>query len=158
MPNYTRIELAGKTATMNQMRNNLYHFLRFLMSRGIGDSDIQQKLQRMGKNIAETIAVEKKFFGSSVEELIENIYTNIFESKIDIKNESHEVIVEDKKCPLCKYKREDLSISPCWVVVSMISKICEKYGHHIERSSVIKSVALGDLSCIHTYQIKEREE
>ena len=81
MPNYTRGELANKTATMNQMRNNLYHFLRYMMSKGFSNQQIQQRLERMGKNIAKTILEEVEFAGANTEEKIVSIYSEMFGSK-----------------------------------------------------------------------------
>jgi hypothetical protein len=158
MPNYTRGELANKTATMNQMRNNLYHFLRYMISKGFSDQQILVRLGRMGSNIAKTILEEKEFTGVNVEEKIASIYSEMFESKIEIIRHSSQFIIEDKKCSLCKYKRENLSIAPCEVITSFVAEIFTQLGYDVEKPIVNKSVALGDISCIHTYDLKERDK
>jgi len=155
MLNYTREELGNKTATMNQMRNNLYHFLRFLGSKGFNDQEIRVRLERMGKNIAKTIIEEKKFLGCNIEEIVKSVYSELFESKIEFTQNLDQIIIEDKKCSLCKYKREDLSVSPCSVITSLVSEICTCYGYKVRESTVRKSVALGDVTCIHSYILQE---
>ena len=158
MPNYTREELANKTATINQMRNNLYHFLRYLTSKGFSEQEIHRRLDRMGKNIAKTILEEKNFIGQDFEEKVITIYSDMFGSKVEITKTPNQFIIEDKKCSLCKYRREDLSISPCEVIPSLVAEICTHMGYPVKRFAVMKSVALGDVSCIHSYDIKERDE
>ncbi|MHA1111275.1 MAG: hypothetical protein ACTSRE_09240 [Promethearchaeota archaeon] len=158
MPNYTRGELANKTATMNQMRNNLYHFLRYMISKGFSDQQILERVERMGSNIAKTILEEKEFAGVNVEEKIASIYSEMFGSKIEITRHSSQFTIEDKKCSLCKYKRENLSIAPCEVITSFVGEIFTQMGYIVKNPTVSKSVALGDISCIHTYDLKERDE
>ena len=158
MPNYTRGELANKTATMNQMRNNLFHFLRYMISKGFSDQQILERLERMGSNIAKTILEEKEFAGVNVEDKIASIYSEMFESKIEITRHSSQLIIEDKKCSLCKYKRENLSIAPCEVITSFVAELFTQFVYIVKNSSVSKSVALGDISCIHTYDLKERDD
>ena len=157
MPNYTRGELANKTATMNQMRNNLYHFLRYMISKGFSDQQIQQRMERMGSNIAKTILEEIQFDGVNTEEKITSIYSEMFGSKVEITRHSSQFTIEDKKCSLCKYKRENLSSAPCEVITSFVSEIFTQLGHVVKKTAVNKSVALGDISCIHTYDITERD-
>jgi len=65
--------------------------------------------------------------------------------------------VEDKKCSLCKYKREDLTIAPCNVITSVVTEILRQAGFAINEFLVTKSVALGDISCVHEYQLKEEK-
>lgn len=154
MPNYTREELVGKTATMNQMRNNLYHFLRFLTRKGFSHDQIQHRLRRMGKNIADTILEVQKFQGTTIEEVIISIYDQLFESKVEITHASPQLLVEDRKCPLCRYKREDLKVAPCMVITSLVEQICTLLGYDLIDSEVQKSVALGDISCVHSYHLE----
>ena len=156
MQNYTRADLADKTATMNQMRNNLYHFIRFLMGRKMNEAEIEQRLRRMGENIAETINNEIDFPMESIDSLIQSIYSEIFDSKITLNRSANLFQIEDKKCPLCKYARENLTISPCEVITSMVSSICSKRGYAVTQDKVVKSVALGDISCIHLYSTEGR--
>jgi hypothetical protein len=157
MSNYTREELVTKTATMNQMRNNLYHFLRFLSRKGLTKQEIRLRLNRMGKNIAETIMEVQKFTDTTIEETIMSIYSQLFESKVEITHKLNQLLVEDKKCPLCRYKRKDLGVSPCEVITSLVVHICTHLGYSIGDSVVDNSVALGNISCIHSYQIMDRD-
>ena len=50
--NFTRKELIQTEATMNQMRNAIYHLARLMEKNRIKDS--KEKLRRMGQNIAKT--------------------------------------------------------------------------------------------------------
>ncbi|MHA1471919.1 MAG: hypothetical protein ACTSQW_02340, partial [Promethearchaeota archaeon] len=50
--NLTREELIQSDATMNQMRNMVYHLERFMKINGV--SETREKLRRMGRNIART--------------------------------------------------------------------------------------------------------
>ncbi len=158
MPNYTREELAKKTALTNQMRNNLYHFLRYFISKGLSNQEIRDRLERMGKNIATTILENMTFQGTNLEELFSTIYLDIFESKVSISHNRNYVMIEDKKCSLCRYKRENLEVSPCIVIASLVKEICSVNGHKIKECDVTNSVALGDLSCMHSYEITRSEE
>ena len=45
--NYTRKELVRSEATMNQMRNAIYHLERFMKNNGI--TEIKERFRRMGK-------------------------------------------------------------------------------------------------------------
>ena len=158
MPNYTREDLVKKTALTNQMRNNLYHFLRFFISRGLSNQEIKERLERMGKNIATTILDNKTFQSTNLEELISAIYLDIFESKISISQSHQHVNIEDKKCALCRYKRENLEVAPCTVITSLVKEICNINGYKMRECSVKNSVALGDLSCVHTFELPRSGE
>ena len=50
--NLTREELIQSDATMNQMRNMVYHLLRFMKINGV--SGTRENLRKMGRNIART--------------------------------------------------------------------------------------------------------
>jgi hypothetical protein len=112
----------------------------------------------MGYNIAETLLAEMTFQSDSIEILLESVYSSLFSSKIDIKIHDRKVIVEDKKCPLCKYSRKDISIAPCTVITSMLTLISKNYGFSIEQFKVHNSVALGDKTCIHIYELQEERK
>ncbi len=158
MPNYTREELSNKTALTNQMRNNLYYFLRFLISKGLSEDEIKSRVDRMGKNIALTLLEEKDFHSQNLEEIISAVYSELFDSRITISEHPNSMMVEDKKCSLCKYKREDLTIAPCNVITAVVTEILRQAGFTIDGYSVNKSVALGDISCTHIYQLKEESQ
>ena len=51
--NYTKGDIFQAEATMNQMRNAIYHLARFMEKNG--KTDQVKRLRRMGRNIARTI-------------------------------------------------------------------------------------------------------
>ena len=93
-----------------------------------------------------------------MEEKIASIYLEMFGSKIEITRDSDQFIIEDKKCSLCKYKREILSVAPCEVISSFVAEIFSNSEQTIKKPVVTKSVALGDISCVHTYDLQERDK
>ncbi|MCP4762402.1 MAG: hypothetical protein GY870_11525 [archaeon] len=159
MPNYTREELVGKTATSNQMRNNIYHLVKFMMDNGVNENEIRLRLKRMGKNIAETQNTIFKVTESNIELVINKIYDKILGSKVTItksvNNEGTTYIIEDEKCPLCKYHRVDISVPPCDIVQSMVSELLLKKNFKVIDNKVKSSRSLGAPTCIHKYTIME---
>jgi hypothetical protein len=112
----------------------------------------------MGRNIAKTVLEEKEFVGDTFEEKIALIYLEMFGSKIEITRDSDQFIIEDKKCSLCKYKRDIISVAPCEVITSFVAEIFTNSGQTVKKFVVTKSVALGNISCIHTYDLQERKK
>ncbi len=159
MPNYTREELVGRTATSNQMRNKLYHLIKFMMDSGVKDNEISVRLKRMGKNIAETQNTIFKVAETNPEVVLSKIYNKILGSKVIITNiiEKGNItyIIEDEKCPLCKYHRKDISVPPCDIVQSMVSELLLKKGINVIESKVKSSRSLGAPTCTHNYKIME---
>jgi phosphoribosyl-ATP pyrophosphohydrolase len=47
--NYIVDDLVNKTSAMNQMRNIVYHLIKFMQEKNIKNSEIDRKLKRMGK-------------------------------------------------------------------------------------------------------------
>jgi hypothetical protein len=144
---------------MNQMRNIVYHLMKMMKSKGLNDSDITLRLKKMGKNIAATEMTLFNFENSQPADLIRKIYEIILDSKVEIINESVNnksasvFAVDDPKCPLCKYKRDDIVVSPCEIISSMVAEILRKKGIKIIDSHVKESRSLGGLTCIHKYEI-----
>ncbi|MHA1729182.1 MAG: hypothetical protein ACTSWY_10675 [Promethearchaeota archaeon] len=160
MPNITREELVGTNATMNQLRNMIYHLIKFMDKKiGIEKKELIYRLRRMGKNIAKTEATLFKFEEKTPKMIIKTIYRNILGSKVFVSNNfgSDLFTVEDKNCCVCKYHREDISVSPCELINSMVSELLVESGLKVINSAVKQSVALGAQSCIHSYQIQPKE-
>ena len=156
MKNYSRKELAKSNSAMNQLRNVIYHLIRFLQNEGKNNKSIKKSLQRMGVNIAKTESKLFDFDGDNPEDVIKQIYDLILGSKITISKNynSTDYIVEDKKCCICKYHRKDITVAPCEIIHSMVSELLRINGYKVDDGKVEKSMALGDLSCLHTYPIQ----
>jgi len=124
--NYSRNDLINAEATFNQMRNAIYHLARFMVKNNV--SDVQERLRRMGRNIGRTFINYWKptdlVSTSNVKDVITTIYKKIVNStvSIEINKEDKIFIVRDYKCPLCKYKYEDINISGCEILISLVAE------------------------------------
>ncbi|MFX0043783.1 MAG: hypothetical protein ACFE8L_12800 [Candidatus Hodarchaeota archaeon] len=164
--NYTREELMQSEATMNQMRNNIYHLARFMANNGV--SDIKERLRRMGKNIARTyINYWKPVQGvniSNLKDFITTIYQKVLDSyvSIEINDNEKSVIVRDSKCSLCKYHYEDIEVAGCEIILGMVSELITQINSGSNDSSLVfveplevkESRTYGNKSCIQIYKYK----
>ena len=157
--NYSRHDLVQTDATMNQMRNAIYHLARFMKKNGV--KKIDERLRRMGANMARTIFNYWKPIdivdASNVKDVITTIYQKILSSSVTIEiNEISKVItIKDYKCALCKYKYEDLDISGCEVLIALIAEYINLISKSSQSSSalfvtplnVVESKSYGDNVC-----------
>jgi hypothetical protein len=162
--NYTREDLVQSDATMNQMRNAIYHLQRFLKLNGI--AEIREKLRKIGRNIAHTYFIYWKPIAyvdiSNIKEVIATLYKNILNSSISIELDeiSKEIHVKDTDCPLCKYQFEDIKVAGCEIIAAMISEFIllinkelgDKESFILKNLDVDESKALGYKHCLHNYQ------
>lgn len=126
MMSNTRNDLVQSDATMNQMRNAIYHLQRFMKMNKI--SEIRQRFHRMGQNIASTyikswMPIEMVEI-TNVKNVIATIYKSILNSSVSIEISENEKIitVKDNDCPLCKYHFEDIQISGCEIIAAMVAE------------------------------------
>jgi len=164
--NYTRHDLIQVEATMNQMRNSIYHLVRFMNINGV--INISNRLRRMGKNMGKTIFNYWKPIElvtlSNLKDVISTIYQKILSSSVitEIDDDQQKVITSDYKCALCKYKYEDANISGCEIIIGMVSEIINQIGKASNNSSSVfleplnvdESRALGHEICKLQYQYK----
>ena len=164
--NYTREELMQSEATMNQMRNNIYHLARFMDNNGV--SDIKERLRRMGRNIARTYINYWKPVQmvniSNLKDFITTIYQKVLDSYVSIEINDNEklIIVRDSKCSLCKYHYEDIEIAGCEIIMGMVSEFLAQINSVSNNSSSVlveplevkESRAYGNKSCIQIYKYK----
>lgn len=165
--NYTRKELVQSEATMNQIRNAIYHLERFMKNNGI--AEIRERFRRMGQNIAHTYI---KFWKpidyinkNNVKDVIATIYKNILNSSvsIDFDNNQRLIIVKDNDCPLCKYQYEDIQIAACEVIAAMVAEFVFLVNKEaiprslfsLEALDIKESRTLGSKSCIQIYKYNE---
>lgn len=158
--NYSRHDLIQTDATMNQMRNAIYHLARFMKKNGV--KNIEDRLRRMGTNMARTMYNYWKPIdfvdASNVKDVIMTIYQKILNSTVIIElNEDNKTItVKDNKCALCKYKYEDLDISGCELLIALIAEYINLINKNsqskpllfVKPMSVIESRSYGDELCI----------
>jgi predicted hydrocarbon binding protein len=164
--NYSREDLIQSEATMNQMRNIVYHLARFMDKNGV--QDLKELLRRMGKNIAKTYVKYWKptsvVNNSNLKDVITTIYQKILNSYISIEIDDIDkfIIVKDTKCALCKYHYEDIEIAGCEIILAMVSEFIslmnsnskDPFKIYLEPHEVKESRSYGDSSCIHIYKYK----
>jgi len=150
--NYNIKDLTEKISAMNQMRNNVYHLIKFMQEKGLSDQDIKSRLKRMGRNIGKTMNIIFKFQKNNVEEILKDIYKILLHSKVNIYKENNVLTVEDSNCALCKYYRQDINIPPDTIIPAMVAEIMSINGYKVIDSVVISSKSLGDTICVHKYE------
>ncbi len=162
--NYTREELVQSEATMNQLRNAVYHLERFMKLNDI--KDIRTRLRRMGKNIAQTYAKYWKPIDyvnlENIMDVLATLYKNILNSSISIEldNLENSILVKDSNCALCKYHFEDINEAGCEIIIAMMAEIVSIINREskmfsefsIEPFEVSESRSLGNKTCIHHYK------
>ncbi len=162
--NLTRDDLIQSDATMNQMRNMVYHLERFMKLNEV--SEIRENLRRMGRNIARTyikywkpIDIVKK---DNLNDVITTIYKKILNSSVSVDfNEINKIVtVKDNDCPLCKYHFNDIDVAGCEIIAAMLSEIitCLNKGKSsliLEPLDILESRTFGHKSCIQSFKYRE---
>ena len=151
----SRSELINKTAVMNQMRNAVYHLMRFLKSKNV--KDMKSELLEMGRNLGSSYFKAWNISQTRLENDLKIIYETTIHSKISIRFLENNQMVEitDEKCPLCKYKYEDIDTAGCFVIMGMVESIMKELGYKIfEALNVSESKTNGDSVCRHLYKLK----
>jgi hypothetical protein len=161
--NFTRADLLRYTATMNQMRNAVYHLVRRMVAQGV--PNIDERLQAMGRRIAAEYARAWAPEARTFEKFIKDAYFGVIRSKVKVEVDapSNTVKVTDKNCPHCKYPYDDVaSVAGCNVVLGFM----EGYTHEINAQGKIsfelkalgvsESRTRGDATCTHLYRLEGR--
>jgi len=164
--NYNRSDLLLADATMNQLRNAIYHLARFLNRNGV--DNLKERLRQMGRNISKTymkywIPVDNVNL-NNIREVIATIYKNILKSSVSVElNEVEQlIIVNDSNCPLCKYQYNDVEVAGCEIILGMISEFINMINGNSREKSVLllepirvqESKALGNNSCVQIFNYK----
>ena len=164
--NYTKGEVLLAEATMNQMRNSIYHLARFMEKNG--KKDITERLRRMGRNMAKTFINYWKptdlITTENIKDVLTTIYKKIVNSiiSIEINHYDNIIIVKDQKCALCKYHYEDINIAGCEILLGLVSEIVHLVNGQSNNPSMIKlepykveeSRAYGNSLCIQIYKFQ----
>jgi len=162
--NLTREDLIMSDATMNQIRNMVYHLERFMKINGV--SETRENLRRMGRNIARSYIKYWKPIEnvnkSNLHDVITTIYKKILNSSVSVEvDEINKIItVKDNDCSLCKYNFNDIDVAGCEIIAAMISEIIycinkEKSSLILEPLDILESRTFGYKSCIHSFKYKE---
>jgi predicted hydrocarbon binding protein len=167
--NYSRNDLRLAEATMNQLRNAIYHLARFLLNNGV--TDLKERLRQMGRNIAKTYynywnPVETVSL-TNIREVIATIYKEVLKSSVSVEINDLEqlIIVNDSNCALCKYHYEDIEIAGCEILLGLIPEYINQINMNsnqnsdlmIEPVSVQKSKAMGNKSCVQIFKYNKGE-
>ncbi|NHJ23566.1 MAG: hypothetical protein EAX89_03255 [Candidatus Lokiarchaeota archaeon] len=165
--NYTREDLIKSDATMNQMRNAIYHLQRFLKINNI--TEIKQRLRRIGQNIARTYIQYWKPIEyvdiSNFKNVIATLYKNVLNSSVSIEIDdiNKKIQIKDSDCPLCKYYFQDIEAAGCEIITAMVSEFIllinqelgEKSPFLVDNLDVKESRVLGHKICIHEYVYRQ---
>ncbi len=162
--NLTRDDLIQSDATMNQMRNMVYHLQRFMKINGV--SETRENLRRMGRNIARTYIKYWKPIDninlSNVRDVITTIYKNILNSSVSIEIDklNKTITVQDNDCSLCKYHINNIDVAGCEIIAAMTSEIItrinkEKSSLILKPLNILESRTFGHKSCIQSFKYEE---
>jgi len=162
--NLTREDLTQSDATMNQMRNMVYHLERFMKINGV--SETRENLRRMGRNIARTYVKYWKPIDNinllNVRDVITTIYKHVLNSavSIEIDKSNKSITVQDNDCSLCKYHLNDIDVAGCEIIAAMVSEIITRINEEessllLEPSDILESRTFGHKSCIQSFKYKE---
>jgi hypothetical protein len=158
--NYSRADLVQTNATMNQLRNAIYHLQRFMKRNDI--TEVRSRLRRMGKNIAHTYLntwrpIEKVTF-TNVKDVLATIYRNVLNSNISIELDevNKKITIQDNDCALCKYHFSDINVAGCEIIGSMVVEFIniinsKQNGFKIGMQDINESKVFGHNSCKHVY-------
>lgn len=162
--NYTRNDLIQAEATMNQLRNAIYHLARFIENSG--EADVIERLRNMGRKIARTFINYWKpidFVNLSIlRDVLTTIYQKIVNSTVSIVIDDNKkiIIVKDTKCALCKYHYKNVNIAGCEILLGMVSEFINLINKEssdstsvfLEPYQVVESRALGNEICIQVFK------
>lgn len=164
--NYSRKELIETEATMNQVRNAVFHLARLMEKNGIENS--KERLRKMGQNIAKTYINYWKpteaISLSNLKDAITTIYQKVLNSAVSIEiNDNERLIkVRDYNCALCKYHYEDIKIAGCEILLGLVSEMITLINKETSNNAqlllnpyeVSESRAYGNKSCIQLFKYK----
>jgi hypothetical protein len=164
--NFSRKELIETEATMNQMRNAVFHLARLMEKNGIENS--KERLRKMGQNIAKTYINYWKpteaISLSNLKDAITTIYQKVLNSSVSIEiNENERLIkVRDYNCALCKYHYEDIKIAGCEILLGLVSELITLINKETSNTAqlllnpyeVSESRAYGNKTCIQLFEYK----
>jgi len=162
--NFSRKELIKTEATMNQMRNAIFHLARLMEKNGIQDS--KDKLRRMGQNIARTYLNYWKptdiITLTNLKDVITTLYQKVLNSAVSVEIDELEKVVnvQDYRCALCKYHYNDIDIAGCEILLGLVSEFIsliskesyETSSIFLEPYEVAESRAYGNKSCIQIFK------
>jgi hypothetical protein len=167
---YSRKELIKTEATMNQVRNAVFHLARLMEKTGIENS--KDRFRKMGQNIAKTYIKYWKptdvITLGNLKDVITTIYQKVLNStvSIEINEAENKIKVRDHNCALCKYHYKDVEIAGCEILLGLVSELINLINKEYDGGStlllqayeVIESRAYGDKSCIQTFNYKFEKE
>lgn len=164
--NYSRNDLISADATMNQLRNAVYHLARLMGKNKI--SDVKSRFRRMGENIAKTYVDYWKpkdmVNRANLRETIGMIYKEILKSSVavEINKTDQLIVVKDTGCALCKYDYDDIHIAGCEILLGLVSTFVNEINRLsgqkaylvLEPVRVQESKALGNEKCVQVFKYK----
>jgi hypothetical protein len=120
-----RSDILNKKFKVNQIRNAIYAYIKVLKERELPTADIITKLKEMGRNIANTyINYWKPDFKDALD-LMREIHRTVFKTAARVREKEAKINVVSRSCPLCKYKRDEIEVPGCNIIVGFIEAMYE---------------------------------
>lgn len=147
--------LIGGSVAINQFRNAIYELILVLRNdKNYNNEEILTTLKQIGSNIAENYFKFWKPQGKELNIILKEIYEFIFYKKVKVNQQNKTIIVTQKNCPFCKYKRPDIGIAGCNIILGVIEKFCEDNHFHNLDGKVLSSKTFGNKKCVHEYTFR----
>ncbi|MFW9827856.1 MAG: hypothetical protein ACFFEY_09705 [Candidatus Thorarchaeota archaeon] len=168
--NFSRKELVQTEATMNQMRNAIFHLARLMDKNGM--LDLKDRLRRMGQNIARTYINYWKPIDiiniTNIKDIITTIYQKVLNNtpNVEIDELNKVITVRDNSCALCKYHYDDIEIAGCEILIGFVAEFINLISKGstdlssiiLKPSEIIESRTYGNKICVQNYKyLKNRE-
>jgi predicted hydrocarbon binding protein len=152
----TRNALVKQKMGFNQMRNAVFWLERFMKQQNLSNSEIYDRLIKMGRNIGATFSTAYKPASNQAIDIIKELYATTVRSKVKVEKNGHKFIVTDSKCPLCKYEYKDIDHAGCTIQIGTISEMLENCGYEVLKSEILKSKTFGDNYCSHQFDLEKK--
>ncbi len=152
-----RESLLNSSAPFNQIRNAVYHLIRFMQENNV---NVPDDLRRMGRDIAHTFARYWLPSPGDPASALQEIYQFVTGSKVKVDVKGQVIRVVDKKCRLCKLKYPDIDHVGCEVIAAMAAEfVAEAHAKgaipkKLSLLGVDKSRARGDDQCVHVFKVE----
>jgi len=120
-----RVKLFNKKAKVNQIRNGIYSFIAYFRNDlNKSTEETRNILQEMGKNIAKTFYNYWKPQNEEPLKIIREIHRVVFKTAAKVREKDNYIIVTNRSCPFCKYKRP-VDVAGCELIIGFIIQYFE---------------------------------
>ena len=156
----TRADLLNKKFKVNQIRNAVYAYIKYLKTEmGKSKDEITELLKKMGRNIGLTYANYWKPDFKDELDLMREIHRTVFRTAARVRQTDSEISVVSRSCPLCKYRRENIDVSGHNIIIGFIETFFEILSKENPQLPKIKGISeasriFGDKKCQYKFKIE----